>query len=557
MTNLDPKNLIQLLAAEEASDAEISQLARLLEQDSSLASELRDELAFSEWIRQALRDRREQQSHALTEALSAQTISTAEWQQHTRDGEISSAGADSLARELSSDPEAAIALRRDLIEDEWIAHAISDAKSEQAFVDSLTTRMWAESSGDTFVSDLVTELDRIDGVADSTADNVIAFPTSRVRDSWWAKTSALGAAAAALAILAYVVTTQLNPQQATTALATLLKSTDDATWRGGLAPRADGSFDSGTYQLDSGAISLAMADGRSLAVEGPAVFEVNDDGLATLYEGIALAKASPKPSDDQIGIGLTSRNISFVDGAITVGIDARSSKSTGAIVFSGETALCLDNAGKCRDLYQHEAVRADHSRDKLVDVPYNPRPFSRAWELVSGVEANMGDIVIELPGADAGETKISNAGALRVFVENERFQPESPLEVDAMQPGLFASGSDDETQGEALVAANGNEMRSYLLQLSPGEWADSTDGEPMEASLTFDHPVVGVIYSSERLWESDDTVGASTHHLAGTEGRGLDAMGDQILLSEDRRTLNLRLLSGQTEIDQVRVLVAL
>ena len=40
-------------------------------------------------------------------------------------------------------------------------------------------------------------------------------------------------------------------------------------------------------------------------------------------------------------------------------------------------------------------------------------------------------------------------------------------------------------------------------------------------------------------------------------GRGLDSGSDQILLSDDRRTINLKLNGGDLEVDQIRVLVAL
>ena len=85
------------------------------------------------------------------------------------------------------------------------------------------------------------------------------------------------------------------------------------------------------------------------------------------------------------------------------------------------------------------------------------------------------------------------------------------------------------------------------------------DGEEVEASLTFDHEVVGVIYSSDRLASSDQSVGTTMTH-AGQEfnrDRGLDSSGDLILLSEDRRTINLKLRGDGERVDQVRVLVAL
>ncbi len=84
-----------------------------------------------------------------------------------------------------------------------------------------------------------------------------------------------------------------------------------------------------------------------------------------------------------------------------------------------------------------------------------------------------------------------------------------------------------------------------------------------EASVTFDHEIVGVIFSSDRLEQSDSLVGQHLDLTGGQIGqlRGLDGGeqdGDQILLSDDRHTLNVRLKSGGDDLlDHVRVIVAL
>jgi hypothetical protein len=92
-----------------------------------------------------------------------------------------------------------------------------------------------------------------------------------------------------------------------------------------------------------------------------------------------------------------------------------------------------------------------------------------------------------------------------------------------------------------------------LLQLNPSEGPEAD--EEVETSLTFDHPVVGVIFSSDRLENSDAAVGSAFPEAGGR--RGLDSGEGEILLSEDRRTLNLRFHGGGGHAEQVRVLVAL
>ncbi|MDA8909064.1 hypothetical protein N9I65_02695, partial [bacterium] len=190
------------------------------------------------------------------------------------------------------------------------------------------------------------------------------------------------------------------------------------------------------------------------------------------------------------------------------------------------------------------------NRDRLVDIPYNPQPFLGGWELLSGVEKNLGSVRIEMPGTTIEST--DREGEVQVFVENESFRPEADLEVDQIRTGHFASA--ELNPGQALQARG--DLRSYLLQLWP---TNGVEGEEVEASLTFDHEVVGVIYSSDRLTDSDLSVGTSIPHVGAefNKERGLDLGRDEILLSDDRRTLNLKLKGGELEVDQIRVLVAL
>ncbi|MDF1754254.1 MAG: hypothetical protein P1U89_15825 [Verrucomicrobiales bacterium] len=548
MESNDSETLIDRLVAGEASDFEVARLSEMVGRDPTLAEELREELQFSEWIRHAVRDDASAQDQSLFDSLEFRDLSVEERVSLARDGDLSSAAADELARNLLDAPDLAANLRSELFEDEMIAQIVSSAKSENAFVDSLVTRMWAETNEDHFVEDFSKKLEEIER---EQPDNVVAFPGR----SWKTKVAAVASLAAAVAIGAFFITSGLESSLSSGAVAKIRKSTVDAIWAPDSQPNREGKFVKGTYRLESGAVSIELADGKSLAVQGPAVFEVDDSGDAVLLEGIALATSdrTDLTTGQPIGIGLSAKNVRFSKGAITVGLDARSSDSTEAIVFSGETGICMSESTICRDVYEFEAIKADHSHSKFVDVPYNPRAFSKAWELVSGIEKNLGDIVIELPGITSS-SKQSDSGEIRVFVERERFKPESTMEVDVIRPGYFASSSDSKTEGRAL-ASNGEEMRSYLLQLWKNE--DQPEDEEIEASMTFDHPVVGVIFSSERLWESDRMVGASTQHLAENSNRGLDSIGDQILLSEDGRTLNLKLKSNATDIDQVRVLVAL
>ncbi len=533
-------DLLRLLLDGEADEEALSRLAGLASVDRGFADRIAGELRFTEMLRQALVSGGVDAAAEFESALAGAARPFDELLQRVRSGEASISECNRVARHLWESPADATTLRRRLAEDEWLHQALARSKGEEAFIASLETRMWAETKRDHFVDDFARRLERELPPIPEESTKVVPFP-------WTATALKMTAAAAALAIGAYFAAQGAAGRYVSApATASVVKATPDATWTEGASPRPDGSLRPGIYELQRGVVSLRLARGGDLTVEGPARFEVGEDASANVHAGIVLARAP----QGEGGISLRSRNLSISEPARLIGIDARAEESTEAVVFNGAGGICLGEIGKCRELSAFEAVKADHARGRLVDVPYNPRAFSKAWAMLAGVENQIGPVRLELPGSVISAAG-GVAGEVRVFVENESFRPQTGLEVDRVVAGEFALA--EPNPGESLEARG--ELRSYLLQLTPSDGKD-TDGA-VETSLTFDFPVVGVIFSSDRLDSSDESVGASFAEEIGPERRGLESGADELLLSEDRRTLNLRFKGGGNHAEQVRVFVAL
>jgi hypothetical protein len=538
----EPKesDMLRSLLDGDASPDVLDAIASSAKEDSALASRVRDELGFSEMIRQVLHEDRDHPAERFEEALDAVSLSLEELMERVCDGRVTQPECDRLVRLIWEEPEKVSALRKRLAVEEWISEAASSSRSDEAFIEALETRMWAQTRRDHFVEDFQDRLDRELAVQEA-PDNIIEFPTFGPRT-----VAKMASVAAAIAVGAFFAAQMITDRTRDGEVAaTVVKESSDVVWAEGSSPGADGSVKSGQYSLESGIVSLQFPSGGEMTVEGPALFDIEEGDSAFVYHGVAMAKAASA----DMGISLRSKGLSVAEPVPLIGIDARSEFSTEAVMFSGGGGVCLKGGG-CRDLYEREAIKADLTRDKLVDIPYNPRPFAKTWEVLAGVEQNMGSVRIELPGTEVQPA--TRKGEVQVFVENESFLPESDLEVDHIEVGQFALAASN--PGESLQS-EGN-LRSYLLQVWPTEGEDQDE---VEASLTFDHPVVGVIFSSDRLASSDESVGTSISHLGEdfNQVRGLDSETDQLLLSDDRRTLNLKFRSGNLEIDQVRVLVAL
>lgn len=536
--------LLRRFLSNEADAEDMSELSVRAAEDSGLACRLSDELRFSELLRQVFVADDTEAVSVFREARVSAGLSDEDLLVRVREGSATVYECDQVVKHLWDSPEAVRDLRRRLAEDEWLYEALSESKGEQAFIESLETRMWAETRQDHFVDDFEKRLGQeLRLIESDEPENVVPMPVG-----WGAAVARMAAAAAAIAVGAYFAGQLAAGRFATEvpATASVVKATSDVAWSEGASPDRDGTLRPGLYELKSGVVSMRLNGGGELTVEGPARFEVAKDASANVYTGIALARVP----EAETGVTLRSRGLSVSESARIVGIDARKENATEALVFNGDGGICMTGNGKCRALSRFEAVKADHLRERLVDIPYNPRAFSRTWAFLAGVENNLGPVRIELPGSIVSATG-GEQGEVRVFLENDAFRPSGSVEVDRIVAGEFAvAGSNS---GEAIQAKG--ELRSYLLQLTPSEGKAEDGG--VETSLTFDHPVVGVIFSSDRLESSDALVGASFADPEGTLRRGMDSGDDEILLSQDRRTLNLRFKGGSQQAEQVRVLVAL
>lgn len=547
------KELLSKLLADDCTSEEQEELARLCLEDPKRFKILRDELEFVELIRIA--DDWEPVGSATgfarrigkriagempgfddladTLALSLESNDHAEIEE--------------LAHHCALSDENAESLRRRLEWDDLLGQAASPARSEDHFIDALVTRMWAEQEQDPFVDETCSRIIQLHPEAAVQEERTI--PSNLLSFGTW-----ITAAAAVLTLGFYL----WFPGKEAAPVAQLASATDDVAWAEGSGKGAQNGFLPGRYQLETGVVKLRFRNGAEMTVEGPAEFEIRGEHEAFVHRGLAVIDQAETIAGGGSPFVLESNGLKLAEKTQTVGVDARSERATEAVVFNGGAEVCVPKQSDCRNLYAYEAVRVDLNREKVFDIPYKPDVFARSWEVIAGVERNSGSVRIGMPG-EAPETG-KKSGEVNVFVENSRFVPETDIEVDQLDPGQFADANGGGVGRRLRV---GGELRSYLLEMNPVDSEKRTGG--IEASVTFSNQVVGVIFSSDRLEQSDSQVGANMTGLTGdfSQARGLDAAADdlekdEILLSDDGRTVNLRLHGGGGDrLDHVRVLVAL
>lgn len=551
--------LLSQLLDGELSPEESAELEHLCESRPERVAVMRRELELAELMRQAAVNFAEEEAPAAPFPHRMETVlgdpparDLDELINELVEGEISESGIDEIVHHCWRDESSAQVVRRALMDDDLMQQALAPGRCGESFVESLATRMWAEQEEDHFVEEVATKIVKLHP---ELPDTPIREEKSRRRRREHTTIGFLGGwAAAAAAVVGLIAAVLFEPggSGSMTSVAELTKAAGNVAWGVGDSPLESQYFVPGRYQLESGVVTLTFASGAEMTIEGPADFEVWNEREAFVHTGVTvLAKNSAVDT-----FRLRSPTLDFGETGDTIGLIADGSSSAEAVVFDGGAEICLTDSGQCRSLFPLEPVRADRDRDKLVDIPYNPTVFARAWEVNAGVERNSGPVRLAMPGHHPGFGN-DPEGEVQIFVEKSRFVADRDIEVDTLDPGHFAAI----TAGGSRQLASGNrELRSYLLQLVPNE----SDADALEASVTFDHEIVGIIYSPDKLAESDSVVGSgiSDGEMLAMQGRGLDsgdgASGDEILLSDDRRTVNLKLRGGaEDRLDHVRVLVAL
>lgn len=552
--------LLARLPDGECGEAERSELARLCAGNAGRCRQVMECLVFEEMLRQAsvAGEREGAFVDRIVGKLGAGCDDTGA---RVLGGEVPATDKlESWLGEIAGQADLIDGLRDELSFDDLIGQAASEARSEEAFVQALSTRMWAEVEEDHFVEDLNLKIVELD-VAQQGRSVTIPLPVgdAPVASTWWAARWKPVLAAAAAVMLSGVMLWHLGSDGET---GRVVAESGAVAWDAeyGKIPAADGSLGRGAYRLESGVVHLRFAGGAEMSVEGPAEFAIENSGEVDLRSGIALARDAAGGKGE---FTLAAKGIDLAGAGSTVGVDARDGDATEMVVFNGGAEVQLSEGGDKRQLHDFEAVRADLERGKLVDIPLNTRPYAKAWELMSGVAVNNGSVDLVVPGARS--RLVAGDKRVRVSVERDQFKlaDGEQLEVDTLSKGRFVAM--DAMHGGEVLAEKG-QLRSYLLELKPGAHSDGDGGvaSSLEASMTFDHPIVGMIFSEDRLRDSDELLGgASGRDLGGSAGTGGlvndTAAEGQVLLSDDGRTVNLVLPNkgSKPSSGTVRVLVAL
>ncbi|BCX49461.1 hypothetical protein HAHE_33690 [Haloferula helveola] len=300
---------------------------------------------------------------------------------------------------------------------------------------------------------------------------------------------------------------------------------------------------------------LDFGNGAVVAVEGPAEFTVR----SPMEIGLKSGNLNAWCPETAHGFRVDTKSATLTDLGTSFGVSASPDGSADFMVLDGEVTV---SSGKDqRNLLEGGAVRATRGAG-LSDLAFEPSAFSRTWPIASGIQSTEGEVIPAPPNTPEAVANHEDDNHVIVIPEKRSFVLPERLPVDITEPGSHGGKAGAPIHSPSTLESKaGTRARSYLLRYNPVGILDFMVFKSFEGSVTFDRPVLGIITSTGKLFETDKiTTNAPlplTKENPGMRGpeAGIRTMPDTVTLSSDRKTVSVIFNAGES-IDEIRVITA-
>ncbi len=300
--------------------------------------------------------------------------------------------------------------------------------------------------------------------------------------------------------------------------------------------------------LRAGFVNLAFDDGVEVTLHGPARYELLGPGQTKLTAGLLTATVPPGAE----GFTVDTPTAEIVDLGTSFGVDLREEGFASVSVFDGQVEVAVPDATEKHVLTEGQSVRIGADQ-KVEEVAFDPKRFERVWPIASGIVEST-SVFRFVPPWPRDIRFVRSDKDIFVAAEGHAVNLADALRVNISEPGEYVR-VDDLTP---LELPAGQRVRSYILHYFPAENLPPPRAKRVSGSITFDRPVLGLIVLHDELFASSRRFarrGLGEAHMR----RQLDltggSNGDRIVLSEDRKTVTLDVISPRRTSDLVRVII--
>jgi hypothetical protein len=174
---------------------------------------------------------------------------------------------------------------------------------------------------------------------------------------------------------------------------------------------------------------------------------------------------------------------------------------------------------------------------------------------LAAIIGNTGAVVhLSTPPASLATEALENNTRMWAFDERAGVRLASPVEVEFADPGAY-------TRNEIWPA-----MTIHERTIPAGTWVNShyvhmdvstPVATTLRGTITFDSDIIGVIVTDRRLLATDGTLGAPGTVYAASDRRTVELENaDRLVISADRRSIDITMALSEGFLDEFRVLTA-
>jgi hypothetical protein len=321
----------------------------------------------------------------------------------------------------------------------------------------------------------------------------------------------------------------------------VLMAADGVTWASADgATHAGAAMKPGKYEITAGQVTIDFYSGASATIEAPAQFALNSPMRAHLEHG-RMSVHVPKQAR---GFTVAAPGVAVVDLGTRFHMTVDRSGGSQVRVDEGSVEVHTEGASSPTVLANRQSARLVPGR--LVEVHIQPETIASAAGIRTTGAVQLALTVPESLALNAFEAD----GRITLLPERGEVTLPRDMVATITEPGRYTRFD------RAAVLPAGRRVKSYLLHFDPVQRGTPSNLPNVAGSITFDRPIVGVIAETQQINAADALFGrGEVQYATDYNGFGLeDDQGDVLSLSEDRRTLHVRMSAHG--VDQVRVLVA-
>jgi hypothetical protein len=302
----------------------------------------------------------------------------------------------------------------------------------------------------------------------------------------------------------------------------------------------------GKLQLSSGKIRLRLESGVELSLSGQTEIDLKNGQLVELLSGSVTADVP----DSVIGFSVEAPGLNVFDLGTTFGVSLSPSGQPSVHVFDGVVDAEVQGSSKRTRLTGKQTAAFDGT--SVIRTDFQDSMFTEPELDEFSTPITTGDVrFLHTPPSTVESGQFEHDLVLCFRERNEPVILKEPLPLSLDAPGHYRVRPKWKNFGRI---PSGTLVDSYFVHLD----AVGPEKRLREGTITFDRPILGVVFSSQLLSEQNRILGSpSTSYSSERTNPKHDPTleNETVTLSADRRTIRFSWII-RSRSDQARVIVA-